>query len=147
MKNYKYIFLGLITFCAFCFNGFSQNLTDENTEIINRYFQGVTLTQQQQIAPVNTDHTVSQSVVEITQVGNYNVADVTVGAGQSQTVNQYGNSNYYSFLKYYNNNPSNLNVLQQGEANSLQVYGQNSLINNISILQQGNFKSLIIKNY
>ena len=147
MKNYKYIFLGLITFCAFCFNGFSQNLTDENTEIINRYFQGTTVTQEQ---PVNATANVvptTQSIVKIRQFGNYNVADVTVGAGQSQTVNQYGNSNYYSFLKYYNNNPSNLNVLQQGEANSLQVYGQNSLINNISILQQGNFKSLIIKNY
>lgn len=146
MKNYKYIFLGIFTVCAFCFKGFAQNLTDENTEIINRYFKSTTIMQQKPATPTNVVPT-TQSVVKITQVGNYNVADVTVGAGQSQTVNQNGNSNYYSFIKYFNNNPSNFNVLQQGEANSLQIYGQNSLINNISILQKGDFKSLIIKNY
>jgi len=147
MKNFKYIFLVVMAICAFSFKSFAQNLTDENTEIINRYFQSTTIAQEQPAAtPTNVVPT-TQSVVKIRQIGNYNVADVTVGAGQSQTVNQYGNSNYYSFIKYFNNNPSNFNVLQQGEANSLQIYGQNSLINNISILQKGDFKSLIIKNY
>ncbi len=63
-------------------------------------------------------------------------------------LNQVGNNNnYYGFINYYNKTPLNLNLLQKGNSNSLHIYGVNSIIKNISIIQKTNFKSLIIKNY
>lgn len=145
--------LGIISlFFLLLFNVFSVKITaqiaDKNTILISQYFQ-------QNKAPEAINKTITNnfnnqnngSIVTIKQIGNLNVVDVKISANQSQTVNQFGNNNYYGFIKYYNNVSSSYNILQQGESNSLQIYGQNSLMNNISILQKGDFKSLIIKNY
>jgi hypothetical protein len=147
MKTYKYILLLLLGVFVFGFNGNAQNLSDDNTILINQYFQNKTITEvEANNKGTNLNNNNQGSVVLLKQIGNYNVYDIKVGASDSQNV-QIGNNNYYSFINYYNNTVSNFNILQQGEANSLQIYGQNSLINTISILQKGNFKSLIIKNY
>jgi hypothetical protein len=148
MKTYKYVLLLLLGAFVFGFNGNAQNLSDDNTKLINQYFQHKTIAEVEannKGANLNTNNL--GSVVLLKQIGNYNVADIKVGANDSQTVSQIGKNNYYGFINYYNNAVSNFNILQQGEANSLQIYGQNSLINTISILQTGDFKSLIIKNY
>ncbi|MGV6845382.1 MAG: hypothetical protein ACWA42_04560 [Lutibacter sp.] len=87
------------------------------------------------------------SIIKLNQTGNFNTIDLKANAQDSQLVNQLGNQNNYTFINYFNNNPSSLNVLQQGNGNFLQVYGQNSIMDKMSIIQKGNAKTLIIKNY
>lgn len=141
--------LFFLLFNLFFVNAFSQGLTDENTALINQYFQSnkdATLV----VPKTNTFTNENQSqinLVEVNQVGNENQVDIKSNANNSQVVIQKGDQNYYNFINYYNNNPSNFNILQQGESNSLQIYGQNSIIENISIIQNSSFKTLIIKNY
>ena len=84
----------------------------------------------------------------ITQIFfNNNIIDIKQNGNNTEVVNQLGNKNYYSFINYYNNSPLNLNILQKGNSNNLQIYGQNSLIENMSIVQKSNSKTIIIKNY
>ncbi|WP_218598323.1 hypothetical protein [Polaribacter sp. NJDZ03] len=85
--------------------------------------------------------------VVLNQVGFENNADIKSSNQTSQNVNQIGNENYYSFINYYNSNPINFGVHQQGNANSLQIYGTNSMMNGAAIIQNSNNQALIIKNY
>ncbi len=89
----------------------------------------------------------NQNLLLINQIGTNNIVDIKKGVGDSQQVNQYGKSNYYSFIDYYNTAPTNMDILQQGNANSLQVYGTNSFMENIKITQKSSYKTIIIKNY
>lgn len=131
------------------FNSSAQELTNENTYLINQYFQlnkeAAAVTQNHNKSGI--DNTVQNNLVSLNQIGNQNEIDIKSNANNSQQVTQKGDQNYYNFINYYNNNPSNFNILQQGRSNSLQIYGQNSIIENISILQKSNAKTLIIKNY
>ena len=85
--------------------------------------------------------------VVLNQVGFDNTADIKSSNQTSQNVNQIGNENYYSFINYYNSSPINFGVHQQGNSNSLQIYGTNSMINGAAIIQNSNNQALIIKNY
>ena len=149
MKNpHKTVFILFILSFSF-FYGNAQEITDENTYIINQYFQ---LNKESSLFENNAKTTSNRlqsqnNFVSLNQVGNNNKIDIKQKGGDSQTVNQLGNNNYYNFINYYNNTPSNFNIVQQGNANNLQIYGENSIINNISIVQKSNFKTLIIKNY
>jgi len=149
MKNpHKTVFILFILSFSF-FYGNAQELTDENTHIISQYFQ---LNKESSLFENNAKTTSNRlqsqnNFVSLNQVGNNNQIDIKQKGGDSQTVNQLGNNNYYNFINYYNNTPSNFNIVQQGNANNLQIYGENSIINNISIVQKSNFKTLIIKNY
>jgi len=89
----------------------------------------------------------NESIIKLNQIGDYNIIDLKTNLNDSQTVSQLGNKNNYTFINYFNSNPSNMNILQQGNDNFLQVYGQNSLMSKISIIQKTNAKTLIIKNY
>lgn len=97
--------------------------------------------------PTTKNKQAQSNFVTLNQIGNNNQIDIKQNGGDSQKVNQLGNNNYYNFISYYNNTPSNFNISQQGNANNLQIYGENSIIKNISIVQKSNFKTLIIKNY
>jgi len=149
MKNPHKILLMFFTLSLTVFSGNAQGITDENTYIINQYFQ---LNKESSLfennnTPTTNNKQAQSNFVSLNQVGNNNQIDIKQKGGDSQTVNQLGNKNYYNFINYYNNTPSNFNILQQGNANNLQIYGENSIINNISIVQKSNFKTLIIKNY
>lgn len=138
----------LLLFNLFFMNGYSQGFADENTHLINQYFQLNNEASVVSKSSLSTAEMQSQiNVVNLNQVGNDNQIDIKSSANNSQEVTQNGNQNYYNFINYYNNNPSNFNIIQQGESNSLQIYGQNSIIENISIIQNSSFKTLIIKNY
>ena len=82
----------------------------------------------------------------IQQVGYGNIAEMKKGVSDVQEIYQEGGRNFYSFIDYYNANPTNFEVLQHGNNNMLQVFGTNSLMNGIKIIQKGNYRSLIIKN-
>tara|TARA_R110001583_G_scaffold37944_1_gene122834 strand:+ start:1849 stop:2247 length:399 start_codon:yes stop_codon:yes gene_type:complete len=125
--------------------------TDDNTYIINQYFQlnkDASLILENKV-PTNNNKIISQdNFVNLKQVGDRNIIDIKQRNGNNtEVVNQLGNKNYYSFINYYNNSPVKLNILQQGKSNNLQIYGQNSLIENMSIVQKSNFKTIIIKNF
>ncbi|MFD1293815.1 hypothetical protein ACFQ5N_08215 [Lutibacter holmesii] len=147
MKNKGYIVFFLIVCLSVFFQDAYAQISDENTYLINQYFQ--LNKQQASKVSVSTTNTINQSqinIVTLNQIGNDNDIEIKSNANNSQQVTQQGNQNYYNFINYYNNNPSNFNILQQGTSNSLQIYGQNSIIENITIIQKTNAKTLIIKN-
>lgn len=144
--------ISVLLVCVLSFSSLSaqhQN-SNEDTYIINQYFQ---LNKDASIVLNNTTLNSSNTIqsqsssVNLNQIGNYNDIDIKQKGENSQAVNQVGNNNHYQFINYYNSTPSNFNILQQGNSNSLQIYGENSIINNISIIQKSSFKTLIIKNY
>ncbi len=96
---------------------------------------------------VQIQTTNSVNSVVLNQKGLYNVADISQSNLTSQAVTQLGNKNYYSFNNYNNTSPVNLSILQQGNANSLQIYGTNSFMDGLKIVQKSNFKNIVIKNY
>jgi hypothetical protein len=146
MKIKGYILFIPLVFLIVSFqNLFAQELSDENTYLISQYFQQskeMTLIEQQKKS-ISTN----LNIVSLNQIGDKNQIDIKSNNNNSQEVVQKGNNNYYNFINYYNSNPSNFNILQQGNSNSLQIYGENSIIENMSILQKSNFKTIIITNY
>lgn len=85
--------------------------------------------------------------LSVSQVGINNIVEVKNGTEDQQLINQRGKDNYYSFIDYYNNSPTKMNVFQQGNANALHIYGTNSLMENIKITQKSNYKTILIRNY
>ncbi len=143
MKKIVHIVFVLILFISV--NSFSQNLQDQNSNLIESYFQLQTITTEAraEIAPqLNLG-----SDVTIVQNGNYNNSYIVTNAKSKQSVNQIGDRNNYEYYTYYNSSPSEVNTLQLGNNNDIQIFGQNELTKNISIIQQTNNKTLIIKNY
>jgi hypothetical protein len=147
MKTTYFMFIFLFLLNLISFNGNAQQ-TDETTYIINKYFQ---LNKEASLFLENkvpTTHNIqSQNNLVLNQLGNNNQIDIKSRINDSQTVSQFGNNNDYQFINYYNSEVSNFNILQQGNSNSLQIYGENSLIKNMSIVQKANFETLVIKNY
>lgn len=141
-------------FFIFCFSFFvgSAQETNDNTYLINQYFQsGLNLDQtnenKSQVSSFQENQLQQNNIVVIQQIGENNQVGIVKNELNSQSVEQIGNDNYYNYINYYNNAPLNLNVIQEGNSNSLQIYGQNSLINNMSIVQKSNFKTVVIKNF
>jgi hypothetical protein len=142
--------LSIVVFLFFSIVIYSQEISNQNAFVITQLTQLNTnpnyLMDNTTTTPSNNNLNVN-SVVELNQLGNFNTIDLKASLNDSQTVNQIGNKNNYVFINYFNSNPSNMNILQQGNDNFLQVYGQNSLMSKISIIQKTNAKTLIIKNY
>lgn len=125
----------------------SGQQVNEDTHIINQYFQSnkeAALLLQKAVDP-----SVFQSQnngFSLNQVGYNNQINIRSGINNTQMVGQIGNYNNYQFIAYYNKNVSNFNIIQQGNSNSLQIYGENSLVKELSIVQKASFKTLIITN-
>lgn len=148
MKKSNYIFYFFLGLFTLMFFGVNAQQTNEDTYIINQYFQQSrdALLLENKV-PLSTNIESQGNFLNLNQVGTNNVIDIKQKGNESQTVEQLGNKNYYGFINYYNNMSSNLNIIQQGNSNNLQIYGQNSIIENMSIVQKSNFKTIIIKNY
>ena len=145
-----------ICYCLFLINLiFFESLAqqnNENTFIINQYFQSIktenakivegNLLNQQNI---NTKSNYNSEIV-ILQTGNYNNINVKANSKKVE-INQIGNSNNYEFITYYNTNKINFEAQQIGNNNQLQVFGQNSIINNMKIVQFSNNKTITITNF
>ncbi len=124
--------------------------TISSFELLNNQFQlnnNPNLLLQNQNPELSKNIQSSDNFVNLNQVGNNNNVELKQIGYEAQLVSQLGDNNYYGFINYYNKTPLNLNLLQKGNSNSLHIYGVNSIIKNISIIQKTNFKSLIIKNY
>jgi len=89
---------------------------------------------------------VNNAELNILQSGNYNLINVKTNSN-NQNVGQVGNYNSYEFISYYGRDDLNFEVQQIGSGNFIQVLGENSLINNMKIIQKSNSKTITITNY
>lgn len=80
----------------------------------------------------------------IVQTGNYN--QVAIESQQMQ-VNQAGNYQHLYYTETSKLESSNMNVNMEGANNYIEIYGNNSIMENMSINVQGNDRSVIIRNY
>lgn len=80
----------------------------------------------------------------IVQTGNYN--QVAIESQQMQ-VNQAGDYQHLYYTETSKLESSNMNVNMEGANNYIEVYGNNSIMENMSINVQGNDRSVIIRNY
>lgn len=80
----------------------------------------------------------------IVQTGNYN--EVAIEAQQMQ-VNQTGDHQLLYYTETSKLEPSNMNINMEGANNYIEIYGNNSIMENMSINVQGNDRSVIIRNY
>ena len=93
------------------------------------------------------DKSIDNYDLSVNQLGVNNVVEVKNGMNDIQLIWQKGRDNYYNFIDYYNNSPTKINALQEGNANSLLIYGTNSLMENVKIIQKSNYKTIIVRNY
>ncbi len=147
MKKYDNTLFVLLVFISVFSVKTNAQQVNKDTFAINKYFQS------NKEAAILLEKGVDLSITQtqnskffLNQVGYNNQINIISNAGNNQTVIQLGNNNEYKFVTYYNDAVSNLNIIQQGNSNSLQVYGENSLIKNLSIVQKTNFKTVIIRN-
>jgi len=148
MKNYTSTLLILLFVISFFTMKANAQQANDDTYIINQYFQSnkeASLLENK--LPSATNIQSQDNITLLNQAGNNNIIDIKSNVNDAHTVTQLGDNNYYNSIKYYNNSSSNFNILQKGESNSLQIYGENSIIKNLGIVQKANFKTLIIKNY
>ena len=146
MKRYVILLIVLIT-QLFCSEVFSQSKTSNSSDkkIINFQNSLIPNNNLTTIAQLNVNS--SAGVIVLNQYGLNNVAEINQSQQTTQSVLQIGVENYYGFVDYKNSSPVNFNVLQQGNANSLQIYGTNSIINGMEIIQKSSFKNIVIRNY
>jgi hypothetical protein len=142
-----FIFINIVFLCLN--NVFAQESNYEKDLIYKLNFQ---LNQSSSLILNNknvlssTDH-VQNNLIEFNQIGTDNLIDIRNNSNDGQSITQKGYNNNYHFINYYSNLQSNFNIIQQGNSNSLQIYGENSLIKNISVIQKSNFKTITIINH
>jgi hypothetical protein len=143
----KKLFTNFILIFAFSVTIVAQQ-TDDNTLAINQYFQvNVNKPVEAKLVSPKTNPYMG-SYVGIVQNGIDNNNNInSLQTGDEQIVSQSGQKNNYEFYNYYSNENSSMQVIQEGNLNSVQVFGENSLMKDAKINQKGNFKALIIKNY
>ncbi|MCA0931260.1 hypothetical protein LCM02_02275 [Lutimonas saemankumensis] len=123
-------------------------LSDSNTEVINQYFQvSVNETMVAKTDNVKTKPKAG-AYVEIVQTGaENNIRINSLQSGDEQVITQSGQKNNYEYYNYYSNENSSMQVNQEGTLNSVQVFGENSLMKDAKINQKSDFKSIVVKNY
>ena len=152
MKKKNYILVLYLVFFGLISFQLNAQISDDNTYIINKYFQNTTSEINSAASVIDTNKSIAKkdngvnSELNILQYGNYNYININT-TGNKLNSSQVGNNNSYEFLTYYGRNDLNVDVQQIGNSNSVQVYGENSLINNMKIIQKSNFKTITVTNY
>lgn len=85
----------------------------------------------------------SEYSVQILQYGNHNIAEVDA---KELTLTQNGSSQQF-FYTESSILPSNLNVNVEGHNNSVEVVGNNQIMDNMIINIQGDNRNVLIRNY
>ncbi len=75
-------------------------------------------------------------------IGNYSNIQIE----GKLSITQKGGNNFSEFLTYYGRGNLTMNILQEGVGNSIQIYGENSLIDNMMIIQKASHQDIIITN-
>ena len=119
---------------------------DDNTLAINNYFQ--LISNQPDLNKSKNIYSDKSSYSNVVQSGDENSVYInSLQVGDNQSVKQVGNQNNYEYYNYYSKENSSLKVNQEGNQNSIQIFGENSLMKNAVINQKSDFKSIVIKNY
>ena len=122
----------------------NAQVEDQNTLLINTYFN---LSSTNFIDNYGYSESNFLQSVAILQFGNNNNIDINSSGKSQQKVNQIGDNNNFQFIDFYNSSDMSLDVLQDGNNSSIQVYGVNSLMKDMLIKQSASNKTLIITNY
>lgn len=119
--------------------------TDENTFIINQYFQN----NQNNYSLMNRTAVSNnaETYVNLIQTGYNNNIRLNSLNEDTQTVLQVGNKNDYENFVYFNKEKTNKTINQEGNMNSLLIFGENSMMKNLIINQKADFQSIVIKNF
>ncbi|AMC11945.1 hypothetical protein Lupro_12000 [Lutibacter profundi] len=152
MKKYSYITVVFYIIISFCYSKSVAQEVSSNLNERNYILTQIQLNNNPSLILENKIYSEAElsaqnSSIKLNQIGNYNQIDIKADVTDSQLVNQIGNQNNYTFINYYNNTPSNFDITQLGNANFLQIYGENSIIKNLKIVQKSNAKTIIIRNY
>lgn len=149
MKKFSNILSLGFVLIGFSFLQINAQQTDENTFVINKYFQNINSEIQ---LPSTSNENLAQygyqnsAELNILQSGNYNYINVKTNAN-NQNVGQQGNYNNYEFISFYGRDDLNFEVKQIGNGNSIQILGENSIIDNMKIIQKSDYKTITISNY
>lgn len=81
---------------------------------------------------------------QVLQTGNYNLVDIE---GEQMQVNQTGDYQLLYYTETSKLESSNMNINMEGANNYIEIYGNNSIIENMQINVQGNDRTVIIRNY
>lgn len=136
----------IIIICLFFFSSIS--IAQETNNKVPFHIQQVNFDLYKKSNDVKNRNTqVKESQIIATQIGYKNVLSIKANQNDYQSIKQIGNKNYYNFTDYYNSRTSKMKVLQNGNSNSLLISGTNSFSDNITIRQNSNYKSLIIRNF
>lgn len=107
---------------------------DENSSLISAYFNP------------SSENNLQVTQITLFQLGDYNTIDIRTSTKENVQVLQQGEYNSYFFISAYGDKDFNIGVLQQGQNNNIQVYGENSLMKDATIRQTGSDKQIIITN-
>lgn len=140
MKSYITAFLFVFAFMT----AVAQE-SDENTFIINQYFQN----NQNNYSLMNRTAVSNnaETYVNLIQTGYNNNIRLNSLNEDTQTVHQVGNKNDYENFVYFNKEKTNKTINQEGNMNSLLIFGENSMMKNLIINQKADFQSIVIKNF
>jgi len=147
--SYSILFVCLLSVFSIKINA---QLTDENTFVINQYFKNtvkhktpVLSSDLKNVSILN--YVISNNnLLNISQIGNNNHINVKANSN-IQNINQNGNHNNYEFISYNGKKDLNFEIQQSGNYNLIQVLGENSIIDNLKIVQKSDFKRITITNY
>ncbi len=141
MKTYLAIIILVI---SFNWNIQAQNIIDDNTTSIENYFFNEQNDNLQNNAQSNFN---SESIVTIYQSGDYNNVEILSSGNKVQLVKQVGDNNNYQYYNFYDSSKANLEINQFGDENDIQIYGHNSIIENLKISQTTNNQNILIINF
>ena len=134
----------IVVFCSMTICEINAQVEDQNTVLINTYFN---LSSTNFIDNYGYSEANFLQAAAILQFGNNNNIDINSSGKSQQKVNQIGNNNNFQYIDFYNSADMNIDILQEGNNSSIQVFGTNSLIKDVLIKQSAGNQTLIITNY
>ena len=118
----------------------SQNIIDNNTEEIQKYF----FNNQIKNEIINSNINIESNIY---QRGENNSIEIESSGKKIQLVRQVGDDNNYQYYTYYDSSTANLIINQFGDENDIQIFGQNSIVEKLKITQTTNNQSILIINF
>ena len=136
----KKLFIILIITLSYNIKPLAQTIINNDTEVIENYFY------QNNNENTITDNALNNEI-NISQSGENNTIDISSTGKKIQLVRQVGDDNNYQYYSFYDSSSANLNINQFGDENDIQIYGHNSIIENLKIIQTTNNQTILILNH
>lgn len=92
--------------------------------------------------------TIGEKDLDYTQIGDTNnIQVISQNTNARQMIHQQGNQNNYDFYNYNSFEQQNIQVIQNGNKQNIEVFGENSLSKDMKIIMNASDQSLIIRNF